>query len=169
MESKSASAIPAAQSGANCIDQEALDAVKRALTIRQALQNPLQNPSSGGISSLNMSGFAFGQLPNPNHCAEIEINDYPQNARWKVTHKAALDEILENINVEVAVTTRGVYIATGRKPQPGERKLYLLIEGKDGVSVARAKAEIVRVLETAAEDARPEKPKTTKYTVLTLK
>ncbi|KAI5673530.1 hypothetical protein M9H77_13894 [Catharanthus roseus] len=51
--------------------------------------------------------------------AELEINDFPQNARWKVTHKETL----------------------------GERKLYLYIEGPTEQSVKRAKAELKCVLE----------------------
>jgi ATP-dependent RNA helicase DDX46/PRP5 len=80
--------------------------------------------------------------------AELEINDYPQQARWKVTHKDALTPITEWTNC--AITTRGTFVAPGRAPMPGERKLYLFIEGNDELSVHRAKTEIKRILNEAA-------------------
>ncbi|XVE52660.1 hypothetical protein DITRI_Ditri02bG0140800 [Diplodiscus trichospermus] len=77
--------------------------------------------------------------------AELEINEFPQNARWKVTHKETLGPISEWTGA--AITTRGQYFPPGRIPGPGERKLFLFIEGATELSVKRAKAELKRVLE----------------------
>lgn len=77
--------------------------------------------------------------------AELEINDFPQNARWKVTHKETLGPISEWTGA--AITTRGQYVPPGKVPGFGERKLYLFIEGPTEQSVKRAKAELKRVLE----------------------
>ncbi|KAF3446942.1 hypothetical protein FNV43_RR12122 [Rhamnella rubrinervis] len=77
--------------------------------------------------------------------AELEINDFPQNARWKVTHKETLGPISEWTGA--AITTRGQYFPAGKVAGPGERKLYLFIEGPTEQSVKRAKAELKRVLE----------------------
>eukprot|EP00252_Welwitschia_mirabilis_P027765 TRINITY_DN9626_c0_g1_i4.p1 TRINITY_DN9626_c0_g1~~TRINITY_DN9626_c0_g1_i4.p1 ORF type:complete len:900 (-),score=235.06 TRINITY_DN9626_c0_g1_i4:309-3008(-) len=77
--------------------------------------------------------------------AELEINDFPQNARWKVTHKETLGPISEWTGA--AITTRGQYYPPGKVPGPGERKLYLFIEGPTKSSVNKAKADIKRVLE----------------------
>ena len=55
---------------------------------------------------------------------------------------------------QVCVTTRGSWYAPGRNPPPGERKLYLLIEGQDEKNVATAKREIRRMLEEAAAGVR---------------
>ncbi|CAI0397220.1 unnamed protein product [Linum tenue] len=77
--------------------------------------------------------------------AELEINDFPQNARWKVTHKETLGPISEWTGA--AITTRGQYFGQGRVPGPGERKLYLFIEGPNELSVKRAKAELKCFLE----------------------
>ncbi|VFQ70907.1 unnamed protein product [Cuscuta campestris] len=77
--------------------------------------------------------------------AELEINDFPQNARWKVTHKETLGPISEWTGA--AITTRGLHIPLGKSPGPGERKLYLFIEGPTEQSVKRAKVELKRVLE----------------------
>ena len=76
---------------------------------------------------------------------ELEINDFPQNARWRLTQKETLAPILEWTGA--AISTRGQYFAPGRIPGPGERKLYLFIEGPNEQSVKRAKSELKRVLE----------------------
>ncbi|KAL5544783.1 hypothetical protein UlMin_008567 [Ulmus minor] len=77
--------------------------------------------------------------------AELEINDFPQNARWKVTHKETLGPISEWTGA--AITTRGQYFPPGKIPGAGDRKLYMFIEGPTEQSVKRAKAELKRVLE----------------------
>jgi ATP-dependent RNA helicase DDX46/PRP5 len=43
--------------------------------------------------------------------SEIEINDFPQNARWKVTHKGFQQDITDMTGA--AVTTKGIYVAPG--------------------------------------------------------
>eukprot|EP01100_Stratorugosa_tubuloviscum_P001675 TRINITY_DN1380_c0_g2_i1.p1 TRINITY_DN1380_c0_g2~~TRINITY_DN1380_c0_g2_i1.p1 ORF type:complete len:425 (-),score=218.30 TRINITY_DN1380_c0_g2_i1:35-1309(-) len=83
--------------------------------------------------------------------AEIEINDYPQHARWKVTHKDALSTIGEWTNA--SVTTKGAYITPGKQPGPGERKLYLHIESTNEHEVIRARSEIKRILQEALATA----------------
>merc|ERR1719193_1233621 len=47
---------------------------------------------------------------------ELEINDFPQQARWKVTSKEALAQIAEYS--EAGLTVRGQYFAPGKAP-PG--------------------------------------------------
>jgi len=95
---------------------------------------------------------------------ELEINDYPQQARWKVTHKDALAAITEWTGA--AITTRGSYVQPGRNVPPGERKLYLFIEGPDVGCVRNAKQEIRRILDEALITAIPDKPVFGKYTVV---
>ena len=58
--------------------------------------------------------------------SELEINDFPQKARWNVTHKDSLAQISEFTGA--VITTRGQYIPPGKQLPIGERKLYLLIE-----------------------------------------
>ena len=76
---------------------------------------------------------------------EIEINDYPQAARWKVTQKGGLDTIMEYTNC--AVTSRGVFVAPGKNPPTGERKLHFVIEGPNQRSVDICAREIKKILE----------------------
>ncbi|CAG8538186.1 7498_t:CDS:10 [Dentiscutata heterogama] len=80
------------------------------------------------------------------YSVEIEINDYPQKARWKVTNKEQISQITELTGA--AITTRGTYFPPGRQPAPGsgERKLYLFVEGENEYVVEKAKNEIKRIL-----------------------
>ncbi|CAO2200113.1 unnamed protein product [Urochloa humidicola] len=82
---------------------------------------------------------------NPgHHKEELEINDFPQYARWKITHKDTLDPIQEG---GAAITIRGTYIAHGKIIGANDRKLYLCIEGPSDSCVKKAKAELKRKLE----------------------
>ena len=107
-------------------------------------------------------GFAAGALPAAGSCAaspaccaaEIEINDYPQTARFKVTHRDATMAISEW--TKAAITTKGAYYPLGRNPPPGERKLYLVVEGETEAAVKAAKKEIKRILDEASVDAAPD-------------
>jgi hypothetical protein len=56
---------------------------------------------------------------------EIEINDFPQRARWKVTSKENISNISELSGA--AITTRGSFFPPGKVPGPKERKLHLVI------------------------------------------
>lgn len=75
---------------------------------------------------------------------ELEINDFPQQARWRVTSKEALAQISEYS--EAGITVRGTYVPTGKNPPEGERKLYLAIESTSDMAVSKAKAEITRLI-----------------------
>ncbi|KAK9766040.1 pre-mRNA processing RNA-helicase [Basidiobolus ranarum] len=78
---------------------------------------------------------------------EIEINDYPKKARWKVTNKEQISRISELSGA--AITTRGSHFEPGKTLGPGERKLYLFIEGENEIVVDKAKNEIKRILTEA--------------------
>lgn len=75
---------------------------------------------------------------------ELEINDFPQQARWKVTSKEALAQISEYS--EAGLTVRGTFVPPGKTPPEGERKLYLAIESCSELSVQKAKREITRLI-----------------------
>ncbi|OMH84984.1 Pre-mRNA-processing ATP-dependent RNA helicase prp5, partial [Zancudomyces culisetae] len=100
--------------------------------------------------------------------AEVEINDYPQKVRWKVTNREALSQISESTGV--AITVKGIHMpsssssggGSGGKPSAhssffsskhaylNERKLYLRIEGNSEFSVESAKSQIKSILSDAA-------------------
>jgi hypothetical protein len=115
---------------------------------------------AAGAAGRSLSSGVIGQL----FFDTVEINDYPQTAKWRVTQKGALDHITEE--TDTAIAAKGVYVPPGRNPLPGEVKLHLRIEGRDETSVALAKAEIRRMLEEAAASARPEEPRYTRYALL---
>ena len=93
--------------------------------------------------------------PPPNRgkfTTELEINDYPQKARWLVTNREKIDGIITNHSLEVSVMTKGVYSASGRT-QGEERKLYIQIDGKSKQDVDNAKRVFKEVLEEAMQSA----------------
>lgn len=75
---------------------------------------------------------------------ELEINDFPQQARWKVTSKEALAQISEYS--EAGLTVRGTFVPPGKQVPEGERKLYLAIESCSELAVSKAKREITRLI-----------------------
>lgn len=52
-----------------------------------------------------------------------------------------------------SITTRGTHIPAGKPIKPGERKLYLVIDGDSSIDVERAHNEIKRLLKEATLSA----------------
>lgn len=75
---------------------------------------------------------------------ELEINDFPQTCRWRVTSRDALASISEY--AEAGITVRGTYVLPNKEPPAGEQKLYLAIEATSELAVQKAKAEITRLI-----------------------
>ncbi|KAI4641799.1 pre-mRNA processing RNA-helicase [Alternaria ventricosa] len=98
----------------------------------------------------------------------IEINDFPQKARWAVTNRTNVAKILEQTGV--SITTKGNFYAAGK--QPGENdlpKLYILVEGDTENIVTQAMMELTRLLREgtiAAEDASATRGPTGRYSVV---
>lgn len=80
---------------------------------------------------------------------EIEINDFPQQIRFRITTREVLDDIGEYS--EAYITVRGLYIPEGRQPKEGEKRLFLSIEAKSERAVQLAKQEIKRVVKEEAQ------------------
>ena len=77
--------------------------------------------------------------------AEIEINDYPQQARWKVTQKETTSRLQDDF--QTAVTLKGQYFGPNRDPPAeGERKLYLHLEAVSEHILKNGMLEIRRLL-----------------------
>jgi len=101
-----------------------------------AALNAQHKMSTGGvITSAGQSHFE----------SELEINDFPQYARWKVTHKDQLQQI--NDFTGAVVTVKGTYYPPGRAIPMGERRLYLLIEGPTERCVTAAKNHVKKQIE----------------------
>lgn len=95
---------------------------------------------------------------------ELEINDYPQSVRWKVTSKENAAQLGESINCSISV--RGAYTPPGRNPPAGQRRLYAIIEGNSPEEARVGRIEVKRVLDEAAVTARPDAGTYGKYNVL---
>jgi hypothetical protein len=82
--------------------------------------------------------------------AEIPINEFPQQVRFKVSNKETVDSVIEMFP-GVAITVKGTYTPPGRKAGAGERKLYIELMGYSELNVRLCKREIIRIMkETAA-------------------
>lgn len=79
---------------------------------------------------------------------DFVINDYPLNARLKVTSKDYLNLIYDMTNCQVSV--RGTLFEGNKKVPLGQKKQYLHIEGENLYQVNFAYKEIKRVIEEAA-------------------
>ncbi|GJQ12322.1 hypothetical protein GpartN1_g4721.t1 [Galdieria partita] len=146
----------------NVSESAELSAAARAAALINAKLGLAMGAAVPGDNFISIGGQGGSER---RFATEVEINDYPQHARWKVTHKDALLAVEEWTGC--AITTKGQYYPPGRNPPPGERKLYLLIEGPDELSVRKASKDIRIQLEEAASSARPDdKPSYGKYSVL---
>ena len=62
--------------------------------------------------------------------AIIPINDYPQKARWRVTNKETMVQLIDMTGA--SVTNKGIYYESGKEPPvEGPPKLHLLIESNE--------------------------------------
>lgn len=99
--------------------------------------------------------------------ATLEINDFPQKARWAVTNRTNVAKILEATGT--SITTKGNFYPPGKEvPAGAEPKLYILIEGDTEVVVGNALSELTRLLRegtVAAADAESRAPASGRYTV----
>ncbi|KAF4547842.1 Pre-mRNA-processing ATP-dependent RNA helicase prp5-like protein [Elsinoe fawcettii] len=79
---------------------------------------------------------------------KLEINDFPQKARWAVTNRTNVAKILESTGV--SITTKGRYYKTGEEPGVGDLpKMNVLIEGDTEPQVISAVRELRRLLNEA--------------------
>jgi len=80
------------------------------------------------------------------HLEELEINDYPQVARQKASHREPLLQIEEMTGCKVWV--KGQYFA-GKMPE-GAKKLYVEIIGPTAMAATKAKYEVHKMMEALA-------------------
>jgi len=100
--------------------------------------------------------------------ATLEINDFPQKARWAVTNRTNVAKILEATGT--SITTKGSFYPAGKEvPAGGDPKLYILVEGDTEVVVTNAMRELMRLLKEgtiAAADAEGRAPASGRYSVV---
>jgi len=83
--------------------------------------------------------------------ADLEINDYPQVARNKVTNRDFLGMIQDLTNCTVSI--RGTFVEPGKKVHAGQKKLRLHIVGENDYNVRSAYKEIQKNLDDVAANA----------------
>lgn len=179
---QSATAAPAAQlfGVPKGIDLDGKITVHRTETAApggNGSKNPLDKVTSA-IDAINARLNKTGQLrsgvPIDNKGpdagafhATLEINDFPQKARWAVTNRTNVAKILEATGT--SITTKGSFYPAGKDVQPGgDPKLYILVEGDTEVVVTNAMRELMRLLKEgtmAAADAEGRAPASGRYTV----
>lgn len=79
---------------------------------------------------------------------ELDVNDYPQNARSKVCRKEYLSQINEMTGC--TVTVRGVFVEPGKKTPIGQKRLHMYIQGNTKLEVMEAYKEIKKLLDEVA-------------------
>ncbi|KAF9767415.1 pre-mRNA processing RNA-helicase [Fusarium sp. DS 682] len=182
---KALDAIRAAASGVQARESAKTDGAEVKPTqqanntggVKDKSKDPLDKVSSA-VSAINSRLGKAGQLragqPIDNKGpdagafhATLEINDFPQKARWAVTNRTNVAKILEATGT--SITTKGNFYPPGKEVPPGaEPKLYILIEGDTEVVVGSALSELTRLLREgtiAAADADSRAPASGRYTI----
>lgn len=121
----------------------ALPGMKEAL-LRRAGIAPAEKKEDDD-SALNDPSLGKPVQMAPNHyLQELEINDYPREARWKVTQRETTSRLQDEFRT--AVTLKGSYFGPGRTPGDGERRLYLHLEATSEQILKHCVMEIQRLL-----------------------
>lgn len=118
----------------------ALPGMKEAL-LRRAGINPT------GTTEAESNDPSLGQpvqMAEKHWLQEVDINDYPREARAKVTQKDTTSRLQEEFRT--AVTLKGSYFPPGRTPAEGERRLYLHMEATSETFLRNAVLELRRLL-----------------------
>ena len=140
----------------------ALPGMKQAILKKAGI---IQEPSANGNENDSSSGKIV-QL-GPNHfLQELEINDYPREARWKATQKETTSRLQDEF--QTAVTLKGSYFPPGKSPAKNERRLYLHLEATSERVLKNCVLEIQRLLneETLRVGGRSSSTSSHKYSVL---
>ena len=102
---------------------------------------------AGIVKETDTNDLSLGrpvQMGKNHFVQEFEINDYPREARWKVTQKETTGRLQDEF--QTAVTLKGVYIAPGQTPKEGQRPIYLHLESTSEIALQNAVVELKRLL-----------------------
>jgi ATP-dependent RNA helicase DDX46/PRP5 len=145
----------------------ALPGMKEALLRKAGIMTNTTELSSLSVDGMNQDpSLGRPVMMSEGHwLQEFEINDYPREARWKVTQRETTSRLQDEFRT--AVTLKGSFYAAGKEPADGERKLYLHLEAASDQTLHKCVIEIQRLLneETLRVSAKSSGG-THKYTVL---
>uniref|UniRef100_A0A7S2XKP7 RNA helicase n=1 Tax=Attheya septentrionalis TaxID=420275 RepID=A0A7S2XKP7_9STRA len=113
-------------------DLLALPGMREAMMRKAGI--PMDESMEGRVNSTGANHFV----------EEMEINDYPREARWKVTQKETTSRLQDEF--QTAVTLKGSHFGPNRVPAEGERKLYLHLEATSERILQNCIVEIRRLL-----------------------
>lgn len=107
-------------------------------------------PGPGAI--VPIIGIVGGVSQVSGYRCEIDINDFPQYARYKVMTKDLVSTVQDATHTSIVV--RGSYIdpSSATKMQ-GEKRLHMMIEGQSDRGVQIARDELLNVLREETENA----------------
>ncbi|MFH4977529.1 hypothetical protein AB6A40_004238 [Gnathostoma spinigerum] len=78
---------------------------------------------------------------------ELEINDFPQQIRYRICSRDSLAQVQEYADVGISV--KGSFYPNNKEPKDGERKLFLFLEARSELALRRAREEILRIMKDA--------------------
>ena len=81
-------------------------------------------------------------IKNHIYTCELDINDYPLNARIAGMKKDNIKYISDVNNVDIII--KGVYVEPGKKIQPGQKRLCMFIKGQQQANVNNAYRDLKR-------------------------
>jgi ATP-dependent RNA helicase DDX46/PRP5 len=139
MDAVSKAQAIAAKIGMNAASVMSLPGMEQALGGGAAA---VQAPAESGAVGTSMRR---GQLL-VHHVEEIEINDYPREARWRVTQRNTIARLCDFYGI--AITNKGEYYPPGKVPNAalGEKKMCISVEATDESALQNCVAEIRRLL-----------------------
>lgn len=121
----------------------ALPGMKEALLKRAGIS--VTGETAEGDSNNNDPSLGHPvQMAEKHWVQEVDINDYPREARAKVTQKDTTSRLQDEFRT--AVTLKGSYFPPGRTPADGERRLYLHMEATSETILRNCVLELQRLL-----------------------
>ena len=112
---------------------KALDNYKPSVSVSKGLEN---------ASRIIENWEEKENIKNHIYTCELDINDYPLNARIAGMKKDNIKYISDMNNVDIII--KGVYIEPGKKAQPGQKRLCLCIKGQQQSNVNNAYRDLKR-------------------------
>ncbi|XP_026189640.1 uncharacterized protein LOC34617984 [Cyclospora cayetanensis] len=108
------------------------------------------NPTLGKVPGLSEKGFVCPETGN--FVDELEINDYPQVARYKLTQKELMSRIMEETGAVLYVKGQHVEPALKHRTQlaPGVKFLHVEIIAPTPIQVQRARHAVYELVESIA-------------------